>query len=88
MTQDFKTDTMSILMEEYTYSGSMFGINDEGEGVFFNSRVVDKMHLEVGDYVIAHCIPNYADKRDEIPWRCIRVSERTPAGYLHAMDKD
>ena len=88
MTQDFKTDTMSILMEEYTYSGSMFGINDEGEGVFFNSRVVDKMDLEVGDYVTAHCIPNYADKRDEIPWRCIRVSERTPAGYLHAMDKD
>ena len=36
MTQDFKTDTMSILMEEYTYSGSMFGINFQSYGKVLN----------------------------------------------------
>jgi H2-forming N5,N10-methylenetetrahydromethanopterin dehydrogenase-like enzyme len=25
--------------------------------------------------VYAHCIPNYEDKRDQIPWRCIRIEE-------------
>ena len=89
----FNTQQMSVLLEEFTYSDSMFGCNDDGDGVYFNQRVVHKMDLEVGDRVVAHCIPNYADKRDEIPWRCIRVSERTPAGYavyrgITAMEKD
>jgi hypothetical protein len=43
--------------------------------VFFNSRIVERMELEEGDEIVAHCIPNYVDKRDDIPWRCIRVDE-------------
>lgn len=42
--------------------------------------------------VYAHCIPNYEDKRDQIPWRCIRVEEGMDSdaveGYLHAMDRE
>lgn len=75
MSRDFKTESMGVLVEGKTYSGSAFGVNDEGEAVFFNSRIVERMELEEGDEIVAHCIPNYVDKRDEIPWRCIRVDE-------------
>ena len=75
MNRDFKTEEMGVLVEGKTYSGSAFGVNDEGEAVFFNSRLVNKMELEEGDEIVAHCIPNYIDKRDEIPWRCIRVED-------------
>jgi len=88
MNQSFKSEEFNVLMEEWTFSGSMFGVNSDGDAVFFNARLVNKMDLEVGDEVVAHCIPNYADKRDEVPWRCIRVSNRTPAGFIAAMDKD
>jgi hypothetical protein len=71
MSQDFKTEKMAVIIEGLTYSGSAFGVNDEGEAVFFNSRIVDKMSLGEGIQVEAHCIPNYPDKRDEVPWRCI-----------------
>lgn len=70
----FQSEQMEVLVEELTYSDSAFGSNEEGDGVFFNQRIVQAMDLEVGDEVTAHCIPNYPDKRDEIPWRCIRIT--------------
>ncbi len=69
------TEVKEVIIEETTYADSAFGVTEEGDGVFFNSRIVDRMELEEGDEVVAHCIPNYADKRDEIPWRCIRVED-------------
>jgi hypothetical protein len=68
----FETAEMVVLIEATTYSGSGFGVNDDGDAVFFSKRLMDKVDLEEGDEVIAHCIPNYADKRDDIPWRCIK----------------
>lgn len=89
MNRDFNTTVRTVHVEELTYSGSAFGSTDDGEGVFFNTRVVDRMDLEPGDLVTAHLIPNYIDKRDEIPWRCIRVEEdKVPAGFRHAMDRE
>jgi len=88
MNQNFKSEEFGVLIEEWTFSGSAFGVNEEGDAVFFNARLVNKMDIEVGDYVIAHCIPNYADKRDEVPWRCVRVSQRTPQGFIEAMERD
>ena len=42
--------------------------------------------------VYAHCIPNYEDKRDQIPWRCIRIEEGMDSdaveGYLHAVARE
>jgi len=38
-------DTKRVLVEELTYSGSAFGVLANGEGVFINSRIVDKMEL-------------------------------------------
>ena len=94
MSQTFKTrkkfqsEQMEVLVEELTYSDSAFGSNEEGDGVFFNQRIVQAMDIEVGDEVTAHCIPNYPDKRDEIPWRCIRITHKLPAGFIHAMDRE
>lgn len=73
MNQDFKTTEMRIVVENRTYSGSGFGTTDDGEGVFMSQRLFDSMGLCEGDIVTAHCIPNFADKRDQIPWRAIRV---------------
>ena len=84
----FHSEQMEVLIEELTYSDSAFGSNEEGDGVFFNKRIVDAMDIEVGDEVTAHCIPNYSDKRDDIPWRCIRITRKVPAGFIHAMDRE
>jgi hypothetical protein len=88
MRRKFDTEEMQVLVEELSHTGSAFGMNEEGDGVFFNARLVDRMDLETGDEVIAHCVPNYEDKVDEIPWRCIRVSNRIPAGFIHAMERE
>jgi len=72
----FKSEEMTVLIEDLTHSDSAFGVNEEGDGVFFGTRIVEKMELEPGDEVTAHCIPNYVDKRDEIPWRCIKISHK------------
>jgi inorganic pyrophosphatase/exopolyphosphatase len=64
---------MATYIDKLAYSGSAFGVNDKGEAVFINGRIVEKMDIQEGDTVVAHCIPNYPDKADQIPWRCIRV---------------
>lgn len=68
----FETEEMPVLIEATTYSGSGFGVNEEGDAVFFSKRLMEKVELKEGDEVMAHCIPNYADKRYDIPWRCIK----------------
>ena len=92
MTQSFNTTAMPVIVDGITNSNSAFGATEEGEAVFFNTRIVQRMNLEEGQMVYAHCIPNYEDKRDQIPWRCIRVEEGMDSdaveGYLHAMDRE
>lgn len=68
----FETEEMVVLIEMMTYAGSGFGINEDGDGVFLSKRLMEKMELEEGDEIVAHCIPNFIDKRDEVPWRCIK----------------
>ena len=92
MTQGFNTTAMPVFVDGITESNSAFGATEAGEAVFFNTRIVQRMNLEEGQMVYAHCIPNYEDKRDQIPWRCIRVEEGMDSdaveGYLHAMDRE
>ena len=68
----FRTKPMKVLIETYSYSGSAFGVNENGDLVFFSKRLVSAVRLDEGDIVSAHCIPNYSDKRDCVPWRCIK----------------
>jgi hypothetical protein len=76
---DFHAEKMFVLIECLTYSGSAFGVNEKGEGVFFNARIIKKMKLSAGDMVNSHCLPNYPDKRIEVPWRCINIANSTPS---------
>jgi hypothetical protein len=65
---------MYVMIENLTESRSAFGITDEGEAVFFNARIVNLLNFDRGDLVDARCVPNYADKRAHIPWRCVRAT--------------
>ena len=76
---DFHTEKMCVLIECLTYAGSAFGVNENGECVFFNARIVNKLNLLSGNMVISQCLPNYYDKRDEVPWRCINTANSTPS---------
>ena len=75
MKKTFETTPMKILIEELSYTNSAFGTTEEGVKVFLNSRMVERLNIEVSDIIIAHCIPNYEDKRDNIPWRCVRAEK-------------
>lgn len=92
MTQGFNTTAMPVFVDGITESNSAFGATEAGEAVFFNTRIVQRMSLEEGQMVYAHCIPNYEDKRDQIPWRCIRIEEGMDSdaveGYLHAVARE
>jgi hypothetical protein len=70
----FETTKMRVMIESIAATGSAFGSNEDGDIVFLNKRLVDKVGLEMGDVVEAHAIPNYEDKRESIPWRGLRVS--------------
>jgi len=67
------TEVKEVIIEETTYSDSAFGVTEEGDGVFFNARIVQRMGLKGGQTVQAYLVPNFPDKRDSIPWRAMRV---------------
>ena len=67
------TEVKEVIIEETTYADSAFGVTEEGDGVFFNSRIVQKMGLKGGQTVQAYLVPNFPDKRHSIPWRAMRV---------------
>ncbi len=74
MNKAFETKAMNVMIEDVTVAGSAFGSNEDGDTVFFNARLVERMKLDFGDIVCANAIPNYEDKRAETPWRAVRVS--------------
>lgn len=63
----------NIEIDYITYSGSAFGICENGDQVFLNKRMVDKMDLQEGDQCNALLLKNYEDKIDTTPWRAVRV---------------
>lgn len=67
------TRKQQILVEYLTATGSGFAVNPQGEQVFMNKRLIDAMNVQPGDYYNAYLLPNYEDKREQIPWRAMRV---------------
>ena len=94
--KEFDTIKMPAVVEIDTYAGSAFAVNTQGEQIFINSRIMERMELEKGDQVTAYVLPNYEDKRDTIPWRAMRVdtadiAERqqpSTTGSLSTLDKE
>lgn len=71
--QSFETVQKPVHVDMLTYAGSAFGSTVNGEQVFINSRIVETMGLSEGMVVVGFLLPNYPDKRDNIPWRAMRV---------------
>ncbi len=67
------TRKQQIIVEYITDTGSGFAVNPQGEQVFMNARLVNAMKVEPGDSYDAFLLPNYPDKREQIPWRAMRV---------------
>jgi hypothetical protein len=66
-----------ILVEYLIENGSGFAITEEGDQVYLSDRLVDKMNVQPGDVFDAYIMLNYADKRDAIKWRAMRVMKPT-----------
>ena len=45
--------------------------------MYLSDRLVDKMNVQPGDVFDAYIMLNYADKRDAIKWRAMRVMKPT-----------
>lgn len=69
----FQTQQMRVMIDDMSQAGSAFGSAENGEVVFLNQRLVERMSLEIGDIFEAYVIPNYVDKRKEVPWRAVKV---------------
>lgn len=72
--QGFETIQKPVHLDMLTYSGSAFGSTIDGEQVFVNARIVETMGLSEGMVVMGYLLPNFPDKRDQIPWRAMRVT--------------
>jgi|TARA_R100000426_G_scaffold84624_1_gene63969 hypothetical protein len=70
-------ETKQILVEYLTDSGSAFAITEQGDQVFLSERLVTRMDVQPGDIFDAHVLLNYADKRDMIKYRAMRVKAAT-----------
>ena len=68
------TEEANIEIDFLTYSGSAFALCANGDQVFLNSRIVDKMQLQEGDICKAIILENFEDKKAVTPWRAVRVS--------------
>tara|TARA_R110002074_G_scaffold9470_1_gene37380 strand:+ start:250 stop:693 length:444 start_codon:yes stop_codon:yes gene_type:complete len=91
MSQIFDLDTtrqQQIIVEYLTPTGSAFAVNPQGEQVFLNSRLVVAMKVQAGDIYNAFLLPNYPDKKDQIPWRAMRVEPEQVDLELGHVKKD
>ena len=70
----FNLQEMPVLIEARSDTDSAFGVNEQGEEVFFSSRLVKRMDVREGDEVVAHCVTNYQEMKSQTPWRCIKIS--------------
>jgi len=68
-----ETRRQQIIIEYLTPTGSGFAVTPKGVQVFLNSRLVTTMKVQPGDIFDAFLLPNYPDKREQIPWRAMRV---------------
>lgn len=70
----FETVQKPVRIDMLTYAGSAFGSTVDGEQVFINGRIVDALNLYEGVIAMGHLVPNFPDKRAQIPWRAMRMT--------------
>ena len=68
MKKSFETTLMKILVEEISHTGSAFATTEEGEGVFLNGRMVDRLALEGEEILMAKQYISYKQIKGELIW--------------------
>ena len=68
------TEEVDVFVDQVTTVGSAFGATSDGEAVFIHARIVDYLALRHGDKLRAYVLPNYPDKRHNVPWRVLRAT--------------
>ena len=71
------SEIKQILVEYLSETGSAFAVTEDGDQVFLNERLVKRMDVQPGDVFESHVLLNYADKRDMIKYRAMRVEVAT-----------
>ena len=78
-----------MIVEYLNPTGSGFAVTPKGEQVFLNARLVTAMNVQPGNVYNAFLLPNYPDKRDQIPWRAMRVEPvHVDLDLAHVADDD
>jgi len=76
------TERKILTVSDITHSKSAFAVTRDGEGVFINARMVEKLGLEEGDELVAKVMLNYVDKRDQVKYRAIKGAVIEDAEFL------
>tara|TARA_R100000234_G_scaffold119496_1_gene102612 strand:+ start:894 stop:1346 length:453 start_codon:yes stop_codon:yes gene_type:complete len=84
-----ETRRQQVIVEYLNPTGSGFAVTPKGEQVFLNARLVTAMNVQPGNVYNAFLLPNYPDKRDQIPWRAMRVEPvHVDLDLAHVADDD
>jgi hypothetical protein len=75
-----------VFLDTISFSGCGFGVTAEGDRVFLNARLVSAVGLREGDTVTCQILPNYEDRRDDVPFRAIRADN--PRRVVVTVDQD
>jgi hypothetical protein len=73
------TEQKEVIVENIALNGSAFGVTKEGENVFINARIVALLGIRIMDNIVAHVLPNYPNRKDQVPWRAVRVDKTETA---------
>jgi hypothetical protein len=65
-----------VLVYSVSFSGNAYGRDTSGKNqgsIFFHKSQTEKFDIKPGDTVRARYIPNYEDRRQDVPWRTIYI---------------
>jgi hypothetical protein len=65
-----------VLVYSVSFSGNAYGRDMSGKNqgsIFFHKSQTEKFDIKPGDTVRVRYIPNYEDRRQDVPWRTIYI---------------
>jgi len=65
-----------VFIYSVSFSSNAFGRDASGENegpIFFHKSQTEKFDIKPGDTFRARYVPNYEDRRDNVPWRAIFI---------------
>jgi hypothetical protein len=65
-----------VLIYSVSYAGNAYGRDTSGQNpgsIFFHKSQTEKFDIKPGDMFRARYVPNYDDRRDDVPWRTIYI---------------